>query len=196
MTPSPIIPTAGRIVLFSLPEGFRRAGEVRPAIIVQAFGRDVANILVFMDKANDREEFKPETNVDVREFTSMSHDDTGAAGTWRWMDYQKGQAAKSDDIFKMTEKAYLGAVETLSKDYDAALVDLRKQVEELKASLAALNAKQPERQRLDVKDPTPVPADNLAKLDEQLTNEAKAEENISADEAARRAAQADETGTK
>ncbi len=48
-------PTVGRIVHFKLPDSHHRAGEVRPAIVVNANGGDGAavNLLVFLDPAND-----------------------------------------------------------------------------------------------------------------------------------------------
>lgn len=45
--------SVGRIVHYVLPEGHRRAGEVRPAIAVQVWGPDMANLTVFLDFAND-----------------------------------------------------------------------------------------------------------------------------------------------
>ncbi len=47
-------PTLGRIVLFKLPDSHQRAGELRPAIVVNANGEsDTVNLRVFLDPAND-----------------------------------------------------------------------------------------------------------------------------------------------
>jgi hypothetical protein len=70
--------------------------------------------------------------------------------TWRWMDYQLGQAAKTEQ----GEASYLKAVEVLSKQYDGAIVSIRQELERMEAQLVALNQKQPASQRVPVADPS------------------------------------------
>lgn len=94
---SPIVPTAGRIVLVTLRNQYDHI-ETRPAIIVHVFERNdgqtpLVNLQVFLDGSND---LKDRAEGDLLWMTSAHYDPTGKPHTWRWMDYQKGQAAKND----------------------------------------------------------------------------------------------------
>jgi hypothetical protein len=73
--------------------------------------------------------------------------------TWRWMDYQLGQAAKTNEAEK--------SVAEMFAPFDAALANLTKRndendaaLAELRAQLVALNQKQPASQRVAVADPS------------------------------------------
>lgn len=119
-----IKPTIGRIVLFAQ-RVKNHKGEPdivsRPAIIVNVWSDTCVNLLLFRDGYNDRsdadrkpieipEGVAPEVaklieSLDqrLRVFeslvvwkTSATYDQQGGAESWRWMDYQIGQAAKTD----------------------------------------------------------------------------------------------------
>ena len=88
-----IVPTIGRIVIYKLSaddvegdENSLTVGEEFPAIVVEVFGD------------------KPESRVILRVFMAAIDDlRVGTAvgdvpGTYRWMDYQKGQAAKYEEL--------------------------------------------------------------------------------------------------
>lgn len=75
-------PTVGRIVHFVLPPEHKRAGEVRPAIIVMVNGSDphaTVNPNVFLDPAND----EPLRSFDA---CSVTYDESPkpALRTWCW----------------------------------------------------------------------------------------------------------------
>jgi hypothetical protein len=89
-------PTEGRIVNYVLPTG-RNAGQVRPAIIVRVWpdNDESIQLQVFTDCTNDGTEYSP----GVVWKTSVHHDQEGKApGTWHWMEYQVGQAAKTEAL--------------------------------------------------------------------------------------------------
>lgn len=94
------LPSVGRIVLYAL-EGKDRNGqpfrETRPAIVVRVWERTdgempLVQLQVFVDGTNDGYA----EGLNVAWATSVSYDEAGAPGTWRWMPYQLGQAAKVD----------------------------------------------------------------------------------------------------
>lgn len=87
-TANPIVPTVGRIVLYTLPRG-SHAGETRPAQVVRVNGEgegQTCNLSVQLDGPNDRD------IGDCSWVGSARYDQKGAFGTWRWMDYQLSTA--------------------------------------------------------------------------------------------------------
>ena len=81
---NPVKPTLGRIVLLTL-----ATGVVAPAIVTGLYTHDENTI--------DATAF-PAGAAPVH-YTKVAHDDNPyALATWRWMDYQKGQAAKADAL--------------------------------------------------------------------------------------------------
>lgn len=128
MSPNPITPSKGRVVLVEMATASDRA-ETLPAIVTHVHSPTCVSVVAL--SAFGDAVFPGGT----RPMTSLIYDPSGeGVNTWRWMDYQLGQAQKT----QATEDA------------------LVKRVQQLETLLAALNAKQPERQRLPVADPTPV----------------------------------------
>lgn len=91
-TPGGIAPTVGRIVNCVMPASHRRAGEIRPAVVVRVNASSV-NLDVFLDGPNDSSDIE---RLDVGWFGTAPYDEGGKPGTWHWMPYQRGQAAKAD----------------------------------------------------------------------------------------------------
>lgn len=89
-------PTVGRVVLYRLKD---RYGEIvsRPALVVRVWDRaddvmPLVQLQVFADGSNDG----PDYAGGIVWKTSVHYDESGAEGTWHWMPYQLGQAAKND----------------------------------------------------------------------------------------------------
>jgi hypothetical protein len=87
----PITPSAtvGRVVYFVLPDGAKRAGEIRPAIITRV-NPDTVNLSVLCDGPND-----DHVNPVMWIGSAKLDQDTKAKGTWHWMPYQTGQAQRA-----------------------------------------------------------------------------------------------------
>lgn len=146
-----IKPTRGRIVLFFTQDSNGK-GVTLPAIITHVHSDDCVSLVAF-SAFSDIESLLP---GGTRPVTSVLYDERQLLNTWRWGEFQMGQASRADDIQKFTEETFLKATNLLSEQYDDAIVKLRKQITDLEATVAALNAKQPAAQRLPVADPTPV----------------------------------------
>lgn len=104
-------PTVGRIVLFQLKN---KHGLVvtRPAIVVHVWSRSdgeipLINLQVFTDSGND-DVGGPDG---IKWATSVHYDESKSEGTWCWMPYQLGQAAKTDD----TSKAFADRIQRLEE---------------------------------------------------------------------------------
>ncbi len=83
---NPQLPTVGRTVLFVLPITHRRAGEIRPAIVVRV-NPDSVNLSVQMDGPND---YQDDGAYNTTWVGSASHDQDGKApGSWHWMPVQQ-----------------------------------------------------------------------------------------------------------
>lgn len=83
MTPSPIMPSIGRVVLVRSADW---EGDA-PGIVNKVHSQDCINVFVMPDQqiAHSR--------------TSILHDDDGSGGqsiSWHWMDYQKKVAEERD----------------------------------------------------------------------------------------------------
>jgi hypothetical protein len=86
-------PTVGRIVHY-FTESSRHGGiQTRPAIIVHVWpgNEDVVQLQVFTDGDNDGMK-------NVEWLTSVHHSENHEHRTWDWMDYQKGQAQKTEEL--------------------------------------------------------------------------------------------------
>lgn len=141
---SPVAPTPGRIVLVTVADSTRRKITV-PAIITHVHSALCISVVLFSafaDAGTGEDGSKPMQEIE--------YDAEGdEASTWRWMDYQKGQAAKTDsyaDIAKTLEER-LGLME-------AAMAQSMAKHSDLEAQLVALNQKQPASQRVPVTDPS------------------------------------------
>lgn len=85
---NPITPTVGRTVLFVLPMGSPRAGEIRPATIVRV-NQDSCNLRVHLDGPNDVH--ADHVEAPWRGSVSYKQPEKGSdpvPGSWHWMDYQ------------------------------------------------------------------------------------------------------------
>lgn len=93
-------PTVGRIVEFIDKD---RNGKLvtRPAIIVQVWetSNDMVNLQVFTDGFNDNE-----FGVNSKWVTSAHRSENKEYRTWDWMAFQKGQAAKTEELEKAIVK--------------------------------------------------------------------------------------------
>lgn len=78
-------PSIGRIVIYTLPKGFRPGKTERPAIITQVWSQidpsrnvqtGLVNAAVVLDGTNDE-------GLPAHAY-SVAFDATGTAGTWRW----------------------------------------------------------------------------------------------------------------
>lgn len=113
-------PSVGRIVLYRLKD---KRGDIviRPAIVVRVWERQddempLVQLQVFTDGSNDGVG-GPDGIVWK---TSVHYDEAGAEGTWSWMPYQLGQAAKND-----TDVAALRAeIAEIKKGHQPALYEL------------------------------------------------------------------------
>jgi hypothetical protein len=103
--PLPPKPTIGRVVLYRLPFKDDKV-EDRAADVVYVWNRPddempMIQLHVKLDGSNDTSRLD---GVDPAALllwrTSVHYDEMGAPGTWRWMPYQLGQAAKADAIAK------------------------------------------------------------------------------------------------
>jgi hypothetical protein len=89
----PIKPTVGRTVLYVLGEG-SNLGQIRPAIIVRVWSDNCVQLQIFTDGENDQ-------LPNVHWATSVLYNPDGfTMRTWHWMDYQLGQAAKTEKTLK------------------------------------------------------------------------------------------------
>lgn len=94
-TESPIMPTVGRIVLFTQ-EGTDNKGQPYPAVVTHVWGQNCVNLGVCDDGSY------PFRSPDKFP-TSVMFNADGAPGTWNWMPYQRGQAAKTDELTPRVE---------------------------------------------------------------------------------------------
>lgn len=84
-------PTVGRVVYFVLPNGAKRMGEIRPAIITRV-NPDSVNLSVICDGSND------DGGAPTWVGSVKLDQETKAEGTWHWMPYQIGQAKKTEEV--------------------------------------------------------------------------------------------------
>lgn len=96
-----IEPTIGRIVLYKCMDG-----ETRPAMIVAVWTPDMVNLKVILDDSND---YRTGRGFTMHECvnglawrTSVKRGE--GKGEWDWMPYQKGQAAKTEELEKALEE--------------------------------------------------------------------------------------------
>lgn len=141
---SPIMPTVGRVVLYTpyhVDAARSAKGQPYPADITHVFGKNCVNLCVKDDGSWPlaADDLKP---------TSVTYDANGGARTWRWMDFQMGQAQKTDEL---TPKV---AMETCLK--------LQQAQDEIRQSIAEMQEDPPEGQ--------PTVGDRLAKLEEFAGN--------------------------
>jgi hypothetical protein len=128
----PTSPTKGRVVLVEMAVASDRA-ETLPAIVTHVHSPLCISVVVL--SAFGEAVFPGGT----RPMTSVTYDPSASkANTWRWMDYQLGQAATA-------------------QQGDGALA---RRVGELERALVALNQKQPASQRVPVADPSLAPQGN------------------------------------
>lgn len=120
-----ITPTIGRMVLVTL-----ASGAIRPAIVHDVHSPSCISVTV-QAGANDTELTDERGGVPVAaRLTSISQDQEGRSpGSWHWMPYQLGQAAKSDG-----EVAQLRDAQNTDRE---ALMALAKRVEALTATQPA-----------------------------------------------------------
>ena len=73
-------PCIGDYVHYVLPAG-KQKGEVRPALIVRVWNKELVNLVVFVDGTNDfaGEVLSGSTTLWA---TSIQHNSTGVPGTW------------------------------------------------------------------------------------------------------------------
>lgn len=90
-----IVPTVGRVVLYTPADeaSAARKGSPYPAIVTHVFSDTCVNLHVLGDGS-----FGTPTEGPL--VTSACYCDEGTPGTWKWMDYQKGQAAKTEVLEK------------------------------------------------------------------------------------------------
>jgi hypothetical protein len=96
---NPIKPTVGRVVLYTpSPNALaEKKGQPYPAIITHVWSDECVNLFVCPDGS-----FGPHDMV----HTSVLYSEGEAPGTWRWMPYQMGQAAKTEELQKqLAEKS-------------------------------------------------------------------------------------------
>lgn len=89
-----IQPTVGRIVLYTPDDSdlAARKGQPYPAVVTHVHSDDNVNLFVFPDDTFGL------FGSRVTTLTSVLYDQGGAPGTWRWMPYQLGQAAKTQEL--------------------------------------------------------------------------------------------------
>ena len=102
---NPIPPSVGRIVLFEPAD--QTKGQPHPAIITHVWTDDCVNLFVFPDAGHQI--------VDTVH-ASVTYGQEAAPGTWRWMDYQLGQAERTKQAGQATAvlDAILSAVSSVS----------------------------------------------------------------------------------
>lgn len=107
---SPIEPTVGRVVLYR-PRGDQGPGKGQPypATITHVWGRNCVNLSL----CNDGSFPLPfaQSNTCVTSVTFAESADGPAPGCWCWMPFQKGQAAKTEDLSGAIN-ARINAIET------------------------------------------------------------------------------------
>jgi hypothetical protein len=86
-------PTVGRIVEYVLKDKYGKL-QVRPAIIVRVWSDTCVQLQVFTDGTNDG----PEYASGLYWATSVIRCENKTERTWDWMDYQKGQAKKTEEL--------------------------------------------------------------------------------------------------
>lgn len=131
-------PTVGRIVLVTVADRTEREITI-PAIVTHVHSPlciSVVAFSAFADAGVGPDGTKP--------MSSIEHG-TGP-NTWRWMDYQLGQAAKTEAVG--------GDLAKQMECHATVLTDMQKQINTLEAQLVALNQKQPASQRVPVADPS------------------------------------------
>lgn len=105
-------PTIGRTVLFVLPTTSKRAGEIRPAVVVRVNSVDPVygsvNLNVQLDGPNDTGEAAWQGSV-------KQDQDGHAPGSWHWMPYQVGQAKKTEAVIAATNP---DEIQALRRDLD------------------------------------------------------------------------------
>jgi hypothetical protein len=141
-TPPPVVPTVGRVVLYVLPVTARRAGEIRPADVVRVNEPgnpdSTLNLGVKLDGPND--DVQP-GGSNTGWVGSVHHDqDTKAPGTWHWMDYQKGQAAKVD-VIATEVLPKLGALADIMAKIQSHLEDIGEEIDAVKEDVELLKAR-------------------------------------------------------
>lgn len=90
-----MLPTVGRIVEFVLTDKYG-VNQIRPAIIVRVWNDDMVQLQVFTDGTNDG----PEYATGIYWATSVHRSENKEPRTWDWMPFQKGQAAKTEELEK------------------------------------------------------------------------------------------------
>lgn len=98
-----MIPTVGRIVGYVLESG-SNVGQVRPAMIVRVWNDDCVQLQVFTDGPNDG---LPNTHW----VSSAGRSENKEPRTWDWMVYQKGQAAKTEELEQELTALKVGGTE-------------------------------------------------------------------------------------
>lgn len=86
-------PTVGRIVEFILKDRYGQL-QVRPAIIVRVWSDECVQLQVFTDGTNDG----PEYASGIYWATSVLRSEEKREHTWDWMEFQKGQAKKTEEV--------------------------------------------------------------------------------------------------
>jgi hypothetical protein len=92
-------PTVGRIVEYVLKDRYGEL-QVRPAIIVRVWSDECVQLQVFTDGTNDG----PEYASGIFWATSVLRCEEKNERTWDWMEYQKGQAKKTEELEKKLAK--------------------------------------------------------------------------------------------
>ena len=156
-----ITPTVGRVVWITARS---LVGLVcLPALITHVHSDDCISAVAFSGLSNV-EGLLPGGTLPL---PSITYDESGEkVHGWRWMPYQKGQAAKTEGAEKSLAELRAALVTDWAGRIDGleagltAIRDLLTQtigsVHKLEDGLAALNLKQPASQRLPVTDGTPV----------------------------------------
>jgi hypothetical protein len=86
-------PTVGRIVEYVLKDRYGEL-QVRPAMIVRVWSDECVQLQVFTDGTNDG----PEYASGLFWATSVLRSEEKRERTWDWMEYQKGQAKKTEEL--------------------------------------------------------------------------------------------------
>lgn len=99
-------PTVGRIVEYVLTDRYGE-NQVRPAIIIRVWSPECVQLQVFTDGTNDG----PEYASGLYWATSVRRSEEKEPRTWDWMAYQKGQAAKTEEVEKELSSLKVGGSE-------------------------------------------------------------------------------------
>jgi hypothetical protein len=86
-------PTVGRIVEYVLKDRYGKL-QIRPAIIVRVWSDTCVQLQVFTDGTNDG----PDYASGIYWATSVMRCENKSERTWDWMEYQKGQAKKIEEL--------------------------------------------------------------------------------------------------